>query len=60
MNQPEARQFIHISYGGLLNDPDIREPFFSALKRHEDTHYRHLYEHFTRHLKLLGLEPLSK
>jgi hypothetical protein len=58
MNQPEARQFIHISYGGLLNDPDIREPFFSALKRHEDTHYRHLYEHFTRHLKLLGLEPL--
>jgi len=51
-----ARQLIHITYGGLLNDPEIREPFFKALNEHEDLHYQLLEKHFVKHLSTLGLK----
>lgn len=50
-----SRQMLHITYGGLLNDPEIREAFFSALQEHEDLHYQIVQEHFVKHLTKLGL-----
>lgn len=55
LNIAESRQMLHITYGGLLNDSEIREAFFSALQEHEDLHYQIVQEHFVKHLTKLGL-----
>ncbi|MAG13085.1 MAG: hypothetical protein CMN78_00630 [Spirochaetales bacterium] len=52
----ESRQLLHITYGGLLNDPDIRDRFFSTLARFEELHYETVATHMRRHLELLGVE----
>ena len=54
-----CRQFLHISYGGLLNDPELRSDFFDTLHREEKLHYQHLEQHFRRHIELLGIEKRS-
>lgn len=56
LDDDNCRQFLHISYGGLLNDAEIRGDFFAALHREEKLHYRHLEKHFRRHIELLGIE----
>jgi hypothetical protein len=53
--QRDARQLLHITYGGLLNDPEIRGPFFQALDEEEALHIRKVAEHIERHVTLLGL-----
>ncbi len=50
-----ARQLIHITYGSLLGDPEIRDRFFDTLSREEDTHYRTVSEHIGRHIRELGV-----
>lgn len=51
----EARQLLHITYGGLLNDPEIRTPFFVALSKHEDTYYERIQTHIGKHFDKLGI-----
>ena len=51
----ESRQLIHITYGGLLNDPEIRDEFFKLMDEHEENHYQLIEKHFGQHLELLGL-----
>ncbi|MEK6796662.1 MAG: tagaturonate epimerase family protein [Spirochaetota bacterium] len=55
LDMNESRQLIHITYGGLLNDPAVRDEFFSALALYEEAHYGFLAAHFTKHLTLLGV-----
>ena len=55
MNQDEARQLLHITYGGLLNDPELREDFFHKLSDYEDVYCGLLVKHFTKHISLLGV-----
>ncbi len=55
----ESRQMLHITYGGLLNDPEVREPFFNTLGEHEELHYELLEKHFTKHLERLGIERVQ-
>ncbi len=55
----ESRQMLHITYGGLLNDPEVRERFFTALSKHEELHYELLEKHFTKHLERLGIERVQ-
>ena len=55
----ESRQMLHITYGGLLNDPEVRDRFFAALAEHEELHYELLEKHFTKHLERLGLERVQ-
>ncbi len=52
---PESRQMLHITYGGLLNDPELREPLFRALHTHEELHYELLQNHIEKHLETLGV-----
>jgi hypothetical protein len=55
----EARQMLHITYGGLLQEEELREPFFRALHEHEELHYELLEQHFEKHLETLGVERLD-
>lgn len=55
MLEDNARQLVHITYGGILNDPELRQPFFDALNKHEDTLYDIVQKHFEKHLSLLGV-----
>ncbi len=49
-----CRQLLHISYGGLLRDPEVRERYFAALHAHESPHVANVRNHIVRHLELLG------
>ncbi|MFW5716301.1 MAG: tagaturonate epimerase family protein [Spirochaetota bacterium] len=54
LNDPNCRQLLHISYGGLLRDPDVRERYFAALHLHEEQHTRNVRDHLMKHMELLG------
>ena len=56
LNDSNSRQLIHITYGGLLNDPDLRSEFFRTLDEHEEEHYATIERHLTKHIELLGVE----
>jgi hypothetical protein len=55
MDAKDSRQLLHITYGGLLNDPEIRGAFFETLARNEETHYAAVQKHMEKHLQLLGV-----
>jgi hypothetical protein len=59
MNQDDARQLVHVTYGGLLNAPEIRERFFAAMDRDEEVYYGLLQKHFEKHISTLGLTPIA-
>ena len=53
LSQDESRQLIHITYGGLLHDPDVRGAFFKNLARNEELHYQTVAGHIGKHVSLL-------
>ena len=55
LDAKDSRQLLHITYGGLLNDPQIRERFFQTLARNEEAHYAAVEKHMDKHLRLLGV-----
>jgi hypothetical protein len=59
MNQDDARQLVHVTYGGLLNAPEIRDRFFAAMDRDEEVYYGLLEKHFVKHISTLGLSPIA-
>ena len=59
LDDPNCRQLLHISYGGLLNDPEIRDDYFAAIHKHEEFFARILAGHFDKHISLLGIERLE-
>ncbi len=54
----ESRQMIHITFGYLLHDPDIRERFFSSLNRWDEYHTSCVEKHMRRHIITLGTPSL--
>jgi hypothetical protein len=52
---PDARQLIHITYGELLRDRELRDRFFSLLDRHVEHYWQALESHIGRHLDSLGV-----
>ena len=44
-----TREVIHVTFGSVLHNPELREPFFNTLKDNEEVHYRTLETHFNRH-----------
>lgn len=59
LNANDSRQLLHITYGGLLNDPEIRGSFFETLARNEEAHYAAVQMHMEKHLRLLGVPARS-
>ncbi len=55
----ESRQLLHVTYGGLLNDPEIRGEFFDTLNYYENIHYELVKNHIAKHMELLGIEKIK-
>ncbi len=45
----DCREALHVTYGSILNNDDLRGPIFETLEDNEDTHYQILETHFARH-----------
>ena len=58
LDQRDSRQLLHITYGGLLDDPKIRAEFIATLRDNEELHYATVQKHMEKHIKLLGV-PLG-
>jgi hypothetical protein len=56
LSTPAARQMLHITYGGILQDRSLWEELFRALRTHEELHYQLLERHISRHLEALGVK----
>jgi hypothetical protein len=50
LDQPDARQVLHVTYGQVLTDPSLAGPLLSALREHPDVYAEILERHFARHL----------
>jgi hypothetical protein len=62
MDQNEARQLLHITYGILLDprrDESLREDIYSTLHAAYDRYVDNLCRHIGRHLESLGVERKS-
>jgi hypothetical protein len=55
VTEKDSRQLLHITYGGLLRDPGIRDEFFATLAANEERHYGAVETHIGRHVRLLGV-----
>ncbi len=60
LEMDEARQLLHITYGGILNAPSIRGEFLAAMHRHEDVYNELILKHFRRHLDSLGVPGAAR
>jgi hypothetical protein len=61
MNQNDARQLLHITYGLILKAKDAhgqsiyRDRIYRCLNENEDLYYKFLHGHIGKHLNKLGL-----
>lgn len=64
LEENDARQMLHITYGYMLTERDDRgrkvfaPAFFEALRVHSEEYRTALSTHIGRHLALLGLTPM--
>jgi tagaturonate epimerase len=59
LDAPDSRQVLHITYGGILGDPSLREEFFTTLDTAEDDHQAAVQEHIEKHVSLLGVPRVT-
>ena len=45
-----AREVLHVTYGSVLNQEELRAPFFAALRENEEQYTQGVEAHFDRHL----------
>lgn len=50
LDQFDARQVLHVTFGSVLNNAEFRGPFFETLRRGEETYTRTLETHFDKHI----------
>ncbi|MDD3119581.1 MAG: tagaturonate epimerase family protein, partial [Victivallales bacterium] len=55
LDQPAARQMLHITFGVILNNKFIRPLFLALLYKYEHEYIASLKKRFERHLQLLGI-----
>jgi hypothetical protein len=51
LDQPDARQVLHVTYGQVLTHPSLADRLLTALRTHPDVYAAILEDHFARHLK---------
>ncbi|MFA7567007.1 MAG: tagaturonate epimerase family protein [Alkalispirochaeta sp.] len=54
LDDENARQMLHISYGGILQNKKLRRKLYASLHRHEESYAELLRKHFEKHIGLLG------
>ena len=60
LEEPNARQVLHIAYGRLLGDPGMRSEIYRFLAEHEEEHYTAVERHIGRHVRLLGVPEVTR
>ena len=55
LDQPDARQLLHISYGSILGNPQIRGLFFAEMYKYRHEYVEMLHTLFERYLEALGI-----
>ncbi len=55
LDQEDARQLLHITYGFLLKSP-LKDRIFKTLTEHEEDYWSLLQRHIEKHLNALGLK----
>ena len=53
LEQFDARQVLHVTFGSVLRDPDLGPRLMAGLTHNEEAYYRVLERHFIRHLSPL-------
>ncbi|TVQ22102.1 MAG: hypothetical protein EA383_16005 [Spirochaetaceae bacterium] len=56
LSNPHWRQLMHISYGGILSDEDIKKDIMQVLHKNEDAYFAAIAKHFRAHIDGLGVE----
>ena len=49
-----AREVLHVTFGAVLHHPELRAPFFAALRQQEEVYYEMLEKHFGKHFAPFG------
>ncbi|MBN1380569.1 MAG: hypothetical protein JXA41_02720 [Deltaproteobacteria bacterium] len=48
-----GREILHVTYGSVIQQKELRGPFFAALRQCEETYMRRVEAHFDKHLNAL-------
>ncbi len=56
LEQPDVRQALHITYGFMLGDGQLRVQIYKTLHEHEELYRKKLSTHIGRHIEALGLK----
>jgi hypothetical protein len=51
----DARQVMHVTYGEMLRDRQLREKIYRSLDENIESYWESLVDHIGKHLKYLGL-----
>jgi hypothetical protein len=51
----DARQVLHVTYGEMLRDPDLKRQIYAVLDQHIEEYWESLVDHIGKHLVYLGL-----
>ena len=54
LEQFDARQVLHITFGSVLTTPALKDRLVAGLLQNEETYYDALERHFIRHLNPLA------
>jgi hypothetical protein len=54
-DNPDARQMLHITYGEVLRNPDLKENLYANLREYIQDYWEALDVHIGRHLDGLGV-----
>jgi hypothetical protein len=54
---PDARQVLHVTYGEMLRQKELKAGIYDVLRRNIEDYWRSLEEHLARHAEELGLLP---
>jgi hypothetical protein len=57
LDQPDARQVLHVTYGQVLTHPSLADRLLTALRTHPDVYAAILDDHFARHLQPFASVP---
>lgn len=49
----DARQLIHITYGNILGQTELRQPLFDTWRTYRAEYEQALYKHITHHMELI-------
>jgi hypothetical protein len=52
LRDDNSRQLLHITYGFVLGDPELKKELYETLKENEDHYYGRLMSHIGRHIRV--------